>query len=372
MDKRFWIACGVLILAGCGGGGSSRAPEAPQPQPPPAGNGVLTLLIGDGPLDGVDEVIIDIAEIALLGDGEQEHLIVDDVEPLNLLALRNVTEVVAAAEVPEGTYSKIRLIVESLEIVDDGVSEFAQLPGNGKIDLNPQGDFEISAGEDLVVEIDFDLDRSVHIVRTGNSQYRFRPVVFVNVLDQRHRLRLTKLFGTVTEDDDDDGEGHIDLCDVDVPEDCEDVFVEDDALLLIADGSAPMDGINDFLDGNAHVFGHFVEGAQGGLFFRALAVVGGESEDVEQLIGEVSSELADGAFDVTVDEEADPVSVEVQDGAKLLDGLATPWRGISRSVSKRRPGRRRRSSRWPTKACFRRSWCSSRTTMTRRSSAGRS
>jgi hypothetical protein len=68
-------------------------------------------------------------------------------------------------------------------------SYIAKLPANGKVDLNPRGSFEVVAGGHLMVELDVDAEKSIHIVEKGNKySYNFRPVVFVNILNDTPRL----------------------------------------------------------------------------------------------------------------------------------------------------------------------------------------
>jgi len=303
----------ATLLAACGGGSSD-----------PTGTGSVTILLGDGPLDGVDEVNIDIDRIVLLGADGQTTLTEDATPgPINLLALRNVTELLADVDdVPPGTYSKIRLYISSLEVVrtEDPavgpVAEDVQLPANGKIDLNPQGPFEISPAEDLVIQIDLDLARSVHVVQTGNSSLRFRPVVFIQVLDQRANLRLTHLFGEMNDVSTD----AFDLCDESDPTRCTSVDVLTDALELPAAGDPAYEPADGDL---AHVFGHFVIGAQGGVTFRALAVVLGAEDTVGRIDGLVTVVAPDDASIATIgDYTVDPVP-----GALLLDGLGSPITG---------------------------------------------
>jgi hypothetical protein len=55
------------------------------------------------------------------------------------------------------------------------------LPGNGKLDLNPRGAFEVVGGEMLVIELDLDMEKSLHVHQTGNGKWQFRPVIFVTI-----------------------------------------------------------------------------------------------------------------------------------------------------------------------------------------------
>ncbi len=294
------------MLAACGGSSD------------PQGTGSVAILLGDGPLDDVEEVNIDIDRIVLIGADGQIVLTEDATsEPVNLLTMRNVTELIAEDDVPAGTYSKIRLYIQSLEIVRAGEPhELAQLPANGKIDLNPQGPFEISPGEDMVIQIDLDLDRSVHTVLTGNSSYRFRPVVFIQVLDQRANLRLTHLYGLMNNVAADS----FDLCETlaPTPTNCTSVSVLGDALVLPPMGVDPYEPMD---TEPAHAFGHFVIGASGGLSFRALAVVYGGEDTVGRIDGAVL------AGDDSIIDSIDGHPVAPVTGALLLDGLGNPIAG---------------------------------------------
>lgn len=316
----------VLALAGCGGGsGSSNNGGAQGVSAPQVGS--ITILVGDAPLDGIDEVLIDIREVRLLGDDGQVTITDGPLGVIDLLSLQNLTELIASDEVPAGNYSKIRLLIDSLQIVetDNPAPVEVQLPANGKIDLNPQGQFEISPGEDLVVQIDFDLARSIKIVQTGNSQYRFRPVVFIDVLDQTENLRLTRLFGTLQEDDDvaDDEErgepSDYDLCTAFNMDPCVDVDVNAETVFLDADGNNV--AVEDFIvPQDVHAFGHYFIGAAGGEFFRAKLIAVAAEDGLRRIDGTVNSAVVDDAFELLDDTISTNVLVA---NALLLDQLGS-------------------------------------------------
>ena len=71
--------------------------------------------------------------------------------------------------VPSLWYKKIRLHVTDIELVKkDGVTSiYPKLPGGGKIDLNPKGQFHVDPGETLILQIDLDAEKSIHISRDG-------------------------------------------------------------------------------------------------------------------------------------------------------------------------------------------------------------
>ena len=82
------------------------------------------------------------------------------------------------------------------EIVGDGEStfEYFKLP-SGKIDLNFRGGVHVSVGSTIVVSVDIDCEKSIHV--SGNHK-NFRPVVFVHVeLADAFQLCPRMLHGTI-------------------------------------------------------------------------------------------------------------------------------------------------------------------------------
>jgi hypothetical protein len=322
------FAAFLLVLIGCGDGGSSQGPS---------GVGGLTILVGDGPLDDVDAVLLDIEEVILLGSGGQREVLIQGglEEPIDLLRLRNLTERIFDGDVPAGDYNKIRMIINSIQIVEDAeldlVGMSAQLPAGGKIDLNPQGPFEIVAGEDLVIEIDFELDRAVHVVFTGNSKYKFRPVVFVDVIDQAENARLTHIYGRV----DRPGENGVPfvICEVldGGDEECSDIL-PNDTQYFDQDGGRPLpegepmdtDMVHAF--GNYYVEGEADPGTNNLLRFRPILIIKGAEEAITSIEGEVI-EPSEGLIPLdTVDDEANAsdTNVTTAEGTLVLNKIGIP------------------------------------------------
>lgn len=197
----------LVGLAACGGGGgpsqqSSVPAPTPTPTPAPAGVGSVGILITDGPTDQFAEINATITEISLLGGGSPRVLF-DGEETLNLLALESHSELFALADdVPPGAFNKIRLTLSALELVrrDTAGNVTARirppLPGNGKLDLNPRGSFRVVPGQTLLIELDLDMNKSIHFVNNG-KELRFRPVIFVRILSDAAKGRLVRLSGIV-------------------------------------------------------------------------------------------------------------------------------------------------------------------------------
>lgn len=194
------LLIGLLLLGlqACGGGGGG-GPAAEGP------TGRVAVLLTDGPAEDFDEINVTITRIELLSSSGRV-VIFSDPEGVvrNLLSLADESELFAVQTgVPAGRYEKIRLTVSDVELVRPdglgGVETFhPKLPGNGKIDLNPRQPFFVAPGETLILQLDLDANKSIHIVETGNGQrFNFRPVVFVDVLREMVPGKLVRLRGLV-------------------------------------------------------------------------------------------------------------------------------------------------------------------------------
>ncbi len=203
------LAIATALIAACGGGsGSSNS----------APTGSVTITMADAPVDGYSQVIMVISQIRLLSDGGQDVLVLDEPKQVDFLALSNFSEVLTKREVIAGTYSKIRLILDSLTLVKtDAAGNVTQtddvkLNGLQKIDINPQGTFQVRGGEDIIVNVDLNLDRSIHIVTTGNGAVKFRPVIFASINTEPAFDKLFRVEGTV--DSIDGNATTLNVCDI--------------------------------------------------------------------------------------------------------------------------------------------------------------
>jgi hypothetical protein len=201
------ISC-LLSLASCGGGGGGSASVQPSDAPATVG-----ILITDAPVGRWDEAIATITSVRLLGDNGQVTLFSGS-QTIDLLKLSDFSELFAVSDnVPPGSYSKIRLQLSSLVLNDLDPATGAllesiepQLVGNGKIDLNPRGSFSLAPGDTIIVELDFDMAKSLKITETGNGKIIIRPVVFVNIRTDRPDGRLSRIHGEISEIDPVSGE----------------------------------------------------------------------------------------------------------------------------------------------------------------------
>jgi hypothetical protein len=172
-----------LLVAGC----SSSDPAS-------SGSGRVRILLTDAPLDlsTTTAVNVTLTEFKLYPAGEPVEdgsgIVVGTPgvggETVNLLDYQDgATVLVASGEVPEGDYTRIRLVVTSAELVhdDDGdpatpdITEPIFLP-SGKVDIPVP--FTVGTGETLEITLDFDAQSSVQVNETpGQHRFILRPVV---------------------------------------------------------------------------------------------------------------------------------------------------------------------------------------------------
>jgi hypothetical protein len=183
------LVMAAVVGSGCGGGSGGDSSES--------GTGSLTMLIGDGPIDDLDQVWITVGAVELNMAGGKKEVVLDTPQSIELLSLRNLTEVLLTEEIVSGRVNKVRLLLDSLEIVRKGSAdrESIDVPAGGWIELNPQGGIQVRAGQTITVFIDVDLEQSLHVVQSGNTTYEFRPQVFVDIASEGDPSRIVRLKG---------------------------------------------------------------------------------------------------------------------------------------------------------------------------------
>ena len=302
----------VLFVSACGSSsGESDGPtQAADPQ-----TGVVGVLFTDAPTDEYSAIRLNVVEARLIGGDDSQQVVFQGSEPIDLLDLENFSEPVVFGEVQAGTYTKLRLYIDNLELVpkDGGDSIFPRLPANGKIDLLHAGGFDVLPGRTLVVEIDMDANKSIKITTAGNSgRVNFRPVVKVKIVDGGLPHKLARLEGSVSGDPDDTA-GTFTLCDIDSPDHCVTVATGSATSIFDEDGLGTNFEMLD--DGDMVVaIGRYETDPE--IVLNAVVVeIGGTAEQVK---GNVVSDPADSRFLVITDDDGDLV-VELQPGTKFFD-----------------------------------------------------
>jgi hypothetical protein len=253
----------TFLLASCGGGGGSGGTAQ--------ATGSVALLLTDAPADEFDNIMVTVEKAELLSD-DGRVTVMDETKTFDLLELTDARVFAIRNDVPAGTYSKIRLTLSRLELIkrdDDGniIETYEpKLPGNGKLDLVPEEDFRVEPDGSLVIQIDMDASKSIHIVSAGGgTKYQFRPVVFVDIIGEPVQGNLVRLHGVIRDIDAEDGEFELctDEIDINYEDDdqreydgCIEVAVEEDTAIF-DEGGLPTD-FGDLVEGDeATVYGKF-------------------------------------------------------------------------------------------------------------------
>lgn len=207
------LTMSLLWLVACSSGGDSGS----GPSASTTDSGTVALYLKDGPADS-DEIWITITKVALIplsddDDGEEPEADVDALdddgeeenddnesddpapvvifeseegESVNLLEYAEEPYLFLVDDtIPAGEYAKIRLWISDIEVVGGPCEELEVKLPSGKIDLTPQGGFEVVPGEALAIELDIDLEKSIQMHPAGQSgKCIFRPVIFVDIYDE--------------------------------------------------------------------------------------------------------------------------------------------------------------------------------------------
>ncbi len=334
----------VLSLASCGSGGGSGSDVSINA---PAGTGSVAILLTDSPTDDFSEVNITISKIELLSD-DSKVTVFSGNKILNLLDLKNETTLFSIENnVPAISYNKIRLTVIKVELIDKNgqlATKSVHLPGNGKIDLNPRQPFSVTPGEMLALQLDLDAEKSLKLDENKNK-YNFRPVVFIDIIENVPPEKLLRIKGIVHDidlinktfrlcpdnNDLDSYNGASD--DVNNNGCCITVYVSDDTSFFSSeDGGQPIP-FKDLAEGSSAA-------AIG--FYKTDSSINAESESCRlgldaivvqtgnffKLTGTIKSDVdpVTDQFDFQVDpdqavESVNPITVELQEGTKIYSTM---------------------------------------------------
>lgn len=193
-SRYLFVAFLVAALAACGGQDNAAS----------GGSGSVAILFTDAPADDFSELNVTVNRVVLLGENDQATEIFSGAATINFLDLAHHADLFSlTGNVPAGTYHKVRLYVDDVELVrkdnDGNVIEVVtpKLPGNGKLDLNPRGAFEVHDGQTLMLEIDLDAHKSIHYHALGNGGYILRPVIFVKPVALAAEGKLVRVSGEI-------------------------------------------------------------------------------------------------------------------------------------------------------------------------------
>jgi hypothetical protein len=301
-------AAAALVLAACGGTSGDNGPEST--------TGTIAILFTDRPTDEFSEIKLNVTEAILIGGGNSQQVLFQGVEPIDLLDLTNYSEPIVFGEVEAGVYTKLRLVIDDLELVPagGGPSQFPALPANGRIDLLDPNGIEVLPGRTLIAEIDMEANKAIHIVGAGNSgRYQFRPVVKAKFTDGdlgNLPLKLARLEGIASAPD---GNNDFTLCDIETPTSCIDVATNNMTSTFDSEGLPTT--VNALTGGETVVVIGSYSVTNDIILNAAVIEIGGNAEQIK---GNVVSAPANDQF-LVLRTGGEDIVVELQQGTKYYD-----------------------------------------------------
>jgi len=136
------------------------------------------------PTGDISSLTVAVTEISLdtedSGDGEGEAKAAGSVvvfqgsQDLDLISLEGLSEVFSTAEIPAGTYTKIRLAIENprLRLNSDPETEITNIKLTAHGHLFVSKTFEVPEGQNSLIELSF---TDLHLVLNGNARYVLTP-----------------------------------------------------------------------------------------------------------------------------------------------------------------------------------------------------
>jgi hypothetical protein len=169
-----------IAASACGGSGTG-----------PSGSGTLRMTIKDGPFREAKALLVTFTEVAVhksdTPDDTWTRLPIT--RTCDLKHLETAVDSLGAGTLTSGHYTQIRLVVSSAVVYFDNETTgdacaVTTPPAGAKADVTiPSGEvklnrpFEVPEGGATTVMIDFDGDKSVHLLPSG--QYTMSPVISV-------------------------------------------------------------------------------------------------------------------------------------------------------------------------------------------------
>lgn len=138
----------------------------------------------DVPMAEIESLTVTITEISLDSSGSAEEdakvVVFEGSTDVDLLDLQGVSEIISEAEVPPGTYTKIRLSIDNPRLVlaaePDVTLTDIQLTANGRLFVSQS--FEVPEGQTSLIILDFG---GVKLVQQGNGGFTLTPQLDVSL-----------------------------------------------------------------------------------------------------------------------------------------------------------------------------------------------
>ena len=178
MKKVFYFVLPALFLLGaCTSSTNPLADKDQADGKQGKQQGKLSIFITDAPLEA-DQILVNYREIAVHKTGAGFETIWTGTKTMDLIQLRDHEELLLDAPLTAGFYTQLRFVIDSGQIVVEGVTYPLDVPSS---EVKIVGNFQVPDGGATKLVLDFDAEKSIHIIGAGkgNKKYILRPVIKV-------------------------------------------------------------------------------------------------------------------------------------------------------------------------------------------------
>ncbi|UCC91902.1 MAG: DUF4382 domain-containing protein [Candidatus Aenigmatarchaeota archaeon] len=147
---------------------------------PGEGTGYLILQITDKPSLGIEKVEVTISRIQVhkVPEGNESGetgwiTVANGPHTLDLVAIKDIKEILGKDALAAGIYTQIRLDIESAKVTIDGTEHDLSIPHKTVMLVRS---FEIVEMETTILTLDFDAERSVHLAG-ASGEYIMKPTI---------------------------------------------------------------------------------------------------------------------------------------------------------------------------------------------------
>lgn len=170
MNKIYIVVIGLVLIGVTGFTGCVQD-----------GTGTLVMQITDAPGDlNVSSAVVTISSIEVhLGAGGNNstvgwYTVVEGPLIYDLVAIRDVKELMGSEDLSSGIYTQIRLHIDEAKATIDGIEYDLTVPSSS---IKLVSGFWINESQTTTLTLDFDVNESIH--KTGNDNYIFQPTIKV-------------------------------------------------------------------------------------------------------------------------------------------------------------------------------------------------
>ena len=145
------------------------------------GTGKLVMQLTDAPGLNISEALVDISQIRVHYACDEQNgtngtwiVISNETQTFDLIQLQNATDLLGEVNLTAGWYTQIRLSVDQALVTIDGEQHDLKIPSKNVKLITP---FLVQDNQTLVLTLDFDVQKSVHV--TGSGKYIMKPTIKV-------------------------------------------------------------------------------------------------------------------------------------------------------------------------------------------------